>query len=282
MAALTAAAVLLPAAAASAAPLAGAIDDPAGDVKVPEQDILAAAAVYDPAGIVRGAISTAAPASADTAPVVDLLLGTASRATGICDVEFHGTMYPAPRARSGAVRRRAGRRRPGGRPERPGHAVRLTAGNGFDPPVGPLPALAGKSWNCGVALTTTAKVVKGDYTDADYTLVFPLIAGSSGTVAGCQVVTRKVRRGDKLRVKCAGISGNVTVRLHRKRPRFRPPPRRAGRRRLGRHPPQRPQGRVPRRRVAGPDPDGRALRARALTRGLIGRRPGPAPSPRRA
>ena len=188
---------------------------------MPQQDILAAAAVYDPAGIVRGAISTAAPASADTAPVVDLLLGTASRATGICDVEFHGTMYPDPRGRvRRAVRRRAGRRRPGGRPGGQVMQFDSTAGNGFDPPVGPLPALAGKSWNCGVALTTTAKVVKGDYTDADDTLVFPLIAGSSGTVAGCQVVTRKVRRGDKLRVKCAGISGNVTVRLHRKRPRF--------------------------------------------------------------
>lgn len=221
VAALTAAAALLPATAASAAPLAGAIDDPAGDVPVPQQDIVAAAAVYDPAGVVRGAISTAAPATADTAAVVDLLLGTASRKTGICQVEFHGTMYPDPEGAFGGLTvdgQDAGDQAV----VQSGQVMQFdsTAGNGFDPPVGPLPALAGKAWNCGVATTTTATVVKGDYTDADDTLVFPLIAGSSGAVAGCQVLTPKVRRGDKLRVKCAGISGGVTVRLHRKRPRF--------------------------------------------------------------
>ena len=186
---------------AALATLVGGLDDPAGETKIPGQDIRSVSFTYDPAGNVQAAITTAAPATKEQVGGLAALLGTASRRKGTCNVGFRISIYPDTPT--------FGTLKVGGTDL--GRQPIVQNGATVSASTGARPQLAGKRWNC--ALVTS---FSPDLKVRDDTGFFPLTGAPAARTPSCHLVAGPPQRGG-LDAACANVSGRVRIRVHRRR-----------------------------------------------------------------
>jgi hypothetical protein len=209
-----AASALVLTATAHAAPIAGSVEDDAGDGDGAPGDIRIAVLVYDPAGWLRGAFSFAELPTASGIAGADIGVGTWVKKTGQCLEDADANIYPPePDIPEwfGALYfgRQAG-------PE----ATVSASGSVVSFEIPTDQALAGKPWNCARAETFGPDVdpKTDDYRDRDDTTVFSLTAQEAQQPTAppkCDVPAQRVRRGRNARLRCSNLSGRLTVRFYR-------------------------------------------------------------------
>lgn len=202
-------------ASAHAAEVAGGVDDRAGGVASPQQDLRSAAVIYDSSGRLRGAVVLSeAPTSAGVSGV-GLNLGTWSRKRGWCQYKADVDLRPPDSQ------------------EEPFWTGGLYLGGtaaGLDPVITPLDAtirvdvaggeIAARPWNCAWASTFGPRVSPrtDDFEINDESKVFSLSgeqAQNPESEPRCVAPRGRVRRGGKVALRCEHVSGPLTVRLYR-------------------------------------------------------------------